>query len=288
MKSEQLSVKSAEQPKHIDISVLSFDFLSEEKIKKYYSKDKMYQEKLRPVNVLRTARELADKTEEIKEAIARRLGKFLPEWRLDRTVLNLTITELGNWTIKDVKNRTIIEGDLETAALSGDPFESIVRGATHEIFHLWMEEKHRKSEKKAWYAEDLSGLSDQELKEKMIFTTIDEGLASKICDQSLEQSLSGVYEPQGKDYAEYVRESFWIFNEFIKAANRDELNKFFVKNLFTNFSVVGNEIAKIVLEKVGIDNFKKMIEGARNNPGVFFDAYKAICVKNPELPEVEI
>lgn len=55
-----------------------------------------------------------------------------------------------------------------------------------------------------------------------------------------------------------------------------------------HFYVVGNEIAKVILQKDGIEPFKKLIIEARKNPAVFLQRYKEICSENIELPKIDL
>ena len=55
-----------------------------------------------------------------------------------------------------------------------------------------------------------------------------------------------------------------------------------------HFYVVGNEIAKVILQKDGIEPFKKLIIEARKNPAIFLQRYKEICSENIELPKIDL
>jgi len=220
--------------------------------------------------------EVKSKIDDIKMAIAKKLGEFLPNWVSPKITINLTASKNGNW---HVNKDNIINGDLGILTLE-DYFDGIIKGTVHEIFHIWMEEKQNQD----WRNDDLSNLSEHELRNMMIFRTIDEGLATLI---SGGPNFKEYHEEQGKNYDEYIQDCFIAFNSFLKAKTREEL-VFFFETSFQNsqFSIVGNEIAKIILEKNGIDNFKKIINEARKNPETMFKEYREICEKDNYLPKI--
>ena len=218
--------------------------------------------------------ELESHVDEIKNEVAKRLGKFLPDWSPDQTKIVFTINEKADFCI----DRDTITVDLGRLLFEQDSTEKVNEGVAHEVFHRWM------SEESEWSDSEQDEVSDQALKESVIFKTVDEGLAVLISGQSLEEH----HIKQGRDFAGYTKESFESFNNFLSENDRERLEK--IKNEeFQNmghFYVVGNEVVKIVLQHEGIEKFKKLIIDARNNPSVFLQRYSEICDEDNKLPKI--
>lgn len=131
---------------------------------------------------------------------------------------------------------------------------------------------------------DEKDVSKEVLKDRIIFKTINEGLAVMIGEQSLRKH----HEKQGINFDAYVQESFSAFNEFMITTEQKELEEMFDQE-FQNaghFYVVGNEIAKAVLQEEGMVNFKKIIEESRENPEKILEIYREIQKHNPELSKI--
>jgi hypothetical protein len=203
-------------------------------------------------------KELEQKIEAIKNEVTKKLAKYLPNWKAKETNIIFTINEEADFCI----NGNTITADLGRLIFSQNPQETVIEGLTHEVFHAWMNEQKDYSE-----AEDET---IQEMKEWTFFRTINEGLAVLISGQSIENH----HEKQGKNYPEYKIESFKVFENFLKENNPDW--KKIKKECFENmgyFYVVGYEISKSILEKEGLQNFKKLIIQARQDPEIFLKEY---------------
>lgn len=218
--------------------------------------------------------ELEKRIEYIKKSVSEKLAEFLPSWILDKATVTFGVNEKADYSI-DGNNIFVDLGRL----ISKDNFiRNTVQGITHEVFHIWMGEKTN------WSDDKQNEVSDQVLKDRIIFKTIDEGLAVLIGGQSIRNH----HESQGKNYKDYIQESFAAFNNFIRSKTKDQLEKIKseeFKNM-GHFYVVGNEIVKTVLEKEGIDNFRKHINEFRENPGKLLEEYKRICANNPKLLKI--
>jgi hypothetical protein len=302
----------------VELSSLSFNFASDEKIGQYFEKklsetgtlekwheknqeklekakpqilkaveegmipddrpETLYNFQLRKLRegettTIKIKNELEARSEEIRQEVANRLSKFLPVWRPTEGSAKFKMDENANFKISG----KTITADLGRLIFEKDYFERVVSGITHETFHLWMSEG--KEDKKR------SQLSLTELKEHIIFRTIDEGLAVIVSEESLRQ----FHEERGRNYSDYIQESFTTFNAFIAMKDRQELEK--VENQeFRNmghFYVVGHEVAKTVLERQGMEEFRKLIIKTKEDPNVFFAEYKKLCENDSSLPKIE-
>lgn len=224
--------------------------------------------------VLAIESELESRIDEIKTEVVKRLGKYLPDWAAEKAKILFTMNERADFCI----DRDTITVDLGRLLFEQNPTERVKEGITHEVFHLWM------SEGLEWSDSEQDEVSDQALKDRIIFKTIDEGLAVLISGESLET----YYTKQGRNFVEYRDESFESFNRFLSEKDRGALEKIKDEE-FQNvghFYVVGNEIAKAILQNDDIEPFKKLIIEARKNPAVFLQRYKEISNKNTELPQI--
>lgn len=222
--------------------------------------------------VIEIKNELEGRVDEIKGEVAKRVGKFLPDWSPDKAKIIFEMNEMANFCI-DGDNITV---DMGRLLFEKNPLEKVKEGITHEVFHLWM------SEKTEWSDSKQNEVSDEELKERIIFRIVDEGLAVLISGQPLSEH----HKRQGRNYGEYIKESFDAFDLFEREDDRGKLESI-KKEEFQNmghFYVVGNEIIKTMLEHEGIEKFKALIIEAKNNPSIFLQNYKEICNKKPELP----
>ena len=224
--------------------------------------------------VLMIKGELGSRIDEIKTEVAKRLGEYLSDWTIEKTKILFTINEKADFCI----DQDSITVDLGRLLFEKDPTEKVIEGITHEVFHLWM------SEGAEWLNSKQDEISDQALKDRIVFKTVDEGLAVLIGGQSLEAH----HAKQGRDFTEYRNESFESFNRFLSEQNRETLNEMNDKKFqnMGHFYVVGNEIAKSILQHDGIESFKKLIINAKENPVIFLQRYKEICDGKNELPKI--
>lgn len=234
-----------------------------------YARTKEGQEK-----ILRIKKELAGKVEDIKKRVAEKLENFLPDWVSKKIAVIFTLNKEADFCV-DEENVTV---DLGRLALEENFLEKTIQGITHEVFHIWM------SEKLTWSDAEQDSISDEILRERIIFKTIDEGLAVLVGGQS----LKAYHEEQGKKYDEYIAECFAAFNSFLLTKSREELEK--TKDMefkdMGHFYVAGHEIVQAILQREGIENFKKIIEEARSNPYKILELYKKISADNRELFQI--
>jgi hypothetical protein len=226
--------------------------------------------------VLAIKNELEGRIDEIKADVIKRLGKYLPDWTAEKAIILFTMNEKADFCI----DRNTITVDLGRLLFEQNPTEKVKEGITHEVFHHWM------SEGLEWSDSEQDEVSDQALKDRIIFKTVDEGLAVLISGQSLETH----HTKQGRDFVEYRNESFESFNRLLSEKDRGALEKIKDKEFqnMGHFYVVGNEIAKVILQKDGIEPFKKLIIEVRKNPAVFLQRYKEISGENIELPKIDL
>jgi len=216
-------------------------------------------------------KELEGKVEDIKRIVAERLGGFLPNWTPNKVSIFFTVNEKADFCV----NKNNITVDLGRLVFEKDLLEKTVQGITHEVFHIWM------SEKSEWSDVKQNSVSDETLRDRIVFKTIDEGLAVLVSGQLLKTH----HEKQGKEYNKYIQESFVAFNQFMSTTNRKELEKIKDKEFqdIGHFYVVGYEIVHAILKKEGIENFRKLIEEARSNAFKMLELYKIICTDNQKL-----
>jgi len=219
-------------------------------------------------------KELEGKVENIKKLVAEKLDEFLPNWISNKTTISFTINEGADFCI----DKDVITVDLGRLVFEKDFFEKVIQGITHEVFHVWM------SERSNWSDSEQDKVSDEELRARIVFRTIDEGLAVLISGQSLKDH----HEKQGKKYDEFIKESFSAFNGFALAKTRTELENIKGEEFqnMGHFYVVGYELVRALLDELGIEKFRKLIEEARKSPTKIIELYKTVCVNRPELPRI--
>lgn len=224
--------------------------------------DKTEKEKERVVGI---KNELESSAEEIKFEVAKKLSKFLPDWSPSQVKIVFTMNENADFCIDE----NIITVDLGRLASEENPIEKTKEGVAHEVFHFWMGEKSQ------WWDSEQDSASDDELRDRIIFKTIDEGIAVLIGGQSLEDH----HTRRGRDFTEYKNESLDLFKSFLKEKKRRALENI-KDNEFRDmghFYVAGNEIVKTVLQNDGMEKFKEHIIEARDNPEIFLERYREIC-----------
>lgn len=204
--------------------------------------------------------DLEEKIEVIKGAVAKRLSKFLPDWKLKQATVTFTVNDKADFCV-DGNEITV---DIGRLILDKDATEKVIEGITHEVFHVWMKEKIESNDE-----------LDKAMGRSVLFRTIDEGLAVLVSGQSLARH----HEKQGRNYEEYVLESFRIFKDLLEHGNCDGLAGKYISEAFENMGhayVVGNEIVKRVLQKIGIGNFRKLIDECRLRPERMLDEYRKL------------
>jgi len=232
-------------------------------------KAKEWQEK-----VLAIKNELENRIDEIKTEVVKRLGKYLPDWTAEKAKIVFTINEKADFCI----DRDTITVDLGRLLFEQDPAEKVKEGISHEVFHLWM------SEGQEWSDSEQDEVSEQDLKDRIVFQTVDEGLAVLISGLSLENH----HVKQGRNFAEYTKESFESFSRFLSEKDREALEKTKDEEFrnMGHFYVVGNKIVATLLQHDGIEKFRERIVDARENPSVFLQRYKEVCDKNEDLHKI--
>lgn len=204
---------------------------------------------------LEIKKELEERIEQIKAEVAKRLSKFLPDWKLENATVTFTMNESANFCV----DGTSIIVDIGRLVWEKDAVEKVIEGMAHEVFHIWMKEKKIESGEE----------SVEKVKAGVISGIVDEGLAVLISGQS----LSKHHENQGRNYDEYKVESFHAFREFLKQSDLVELEKYSsesFKDMGYSY-VVGYEVAKKILQRMGIERFRRLIDECRMNPKKMFN-----------------
>jgi len=225
--------------------------------------------------VLFVKKELEKNIDVIKSEVINKLTKFLSNWTPDKISIDFTLNKNADFCIK---NKRIIV-DLSRLSFEKDYLKEAINGVTHELFHAWQKDG-------LYLHNHKSDSVNSDSKEGMVFGALNEGLAVLIGGQDLKMH----HEAKGKDYDSYKKESFDNFNLFLTTKNskqaEDIINKAFKDMGY--FYVVGNEIAKAVFEKEGIDKFRKLIEDMREDGSdEFLRIYKEICKTNKDLLVVQ-
>jgi hypothetical protein len=224
--------------------------------------------------MLNIKKELEGRVDEIKKEAIKRLSTYLPDWEAKEAKIIFTFNEEADFCT-DEGNIVV---DMEGLLFAQDPIEEVKQGITHEIFHLWISEKSKR------LSLEQEQKSNQAFKNEVIFRAIDEGLAVLISNGSLEE----YHKKQGRDFAEYVEESFKSFNAFLIEKSRKNINKINdqeFKNM-GHFYVVGNEIVKAVLRYEGLTSFRELIVELTKDPLVFLRKYKKISQERDDLPKL--
>ncbi|HPL93285.1 MAG TPA: hypothetical protein PLB38_03325 [bacterium] len=226
--------------------------------------------------VLAIKNDLKSRINEIKGEVAKRLGEYLPNWAAKKAKIVFTMNDRSDFCI----NGDIITVDLGRLLFKHNPTENVKEGVTHEVFHLWM------SEGAVWSDSSQDRVSDKDIKDRIIFKTVDEGLAVLISGQSLE----GHHVNQGRDFLVYKNESFEAFDRFLSERNREALERIKSEEFrnMGHFYVVGNEIAKAILQHDGVKSFKTLMLDARKSPVVFLQRYQEISKEKSELLKIDL
>lgn len=154
-------------------------------------------------------------------------------------------------------NRLIFADDLR---------ETVAEGIAHETFHHWMKE--------GCVSRKYSRESIQDMKDMAIGNMADEGLAVLVSGMKLENH----HVKKGRDYEKYTKESFDVFDDFMKETYLEKLKETVSEGFRDrgHFYVVGNEMAKTILREIGMDEFRKLIIETRKDPNIFLRKYDEI------------
>ncbi|MDP2705870.1 MAG: DUF5700 domain-containing putative Zn-dependent protease, partial [bacterium] len=196
---------------------------------------------------------------------------------LEKARINFTINENADFSVDGSE----IIVDLGRLAAEEDYFETAVNGITHEVFHVWS------GEKSDWSDEKLETASSAELRQEIIFKTMDEGLAVLVANQNLED----FHRSKGRNYDEYIKESFKAFESFLRfkddKGNLIKVREGEFKDM-GHFYVVGHEMARRLSGAMSWEQFQMLIGEARENPKSFFEAYQRLGAKNKEWLQISI
>ncbi len=156
--------------------------------------------------IIEIKEQLETEMDNILQEVTKNLEKFLPNWKIKPTEINFTINKNADFCF----DKNTITADLERLLFSKDPVKNVVKGITHEVFHIWMHETKKE------LPETIPGFD--KTKSWNVFKTIDEGLAVLVSDMSLKDH----HENQKRDYSKYKKESFEFFK---KSLTEKEPNK---------------------------------------------------------------
>lgn len=187
--------------------------------------------------------------------VSLRLAKFIPIWKPEKINIEFTINERANFCNDQTGKKVTI--DLVRLTACDDVEEKLINGLVHELVHCWMKE-----------GKDEKEMSD---KDNALFGIAGEGLTTYIAKDDL-QSHHG---KNDAEYAEYKKESMALFQELLTESESADLEKYFEE--FENmgrFYVVGNEIVKTVVEKIGIEKFRELLLKIRKNHMILFEEYE--------------
>ena len=213
--------------------------------------------------------ELEDKTESIMEAVRAKLAMYLPDWRPETVKVTFKIMEDADYRNP---NNGEIEADLWRMTYKKDVIDNVIKGVAHELFHEWMNEQGKLKEL------DQSGNGNGEDvpieigRELVRARMIDEGLAVLISGQSLKAH----HEEHGVRYDTFVVESFKYFDDFEKIDDVKEqkvLGSTGFKNM-GQFYVVGYEMVRAILDRVGEVRFRELVVLSRDNTEIMFEEYE--------------
>lgn len=207
--------------------------------------------------------QLESKKEEILEQVRIKLAKYLPDWYTNDIEITFKIMEDADF--RHPRNGEI-EVDLWRLVFQDDVVENVIDGVTHELFHEWMGQG---SQKYHMDEEKFSTIDDARL--SACNKIVDEGLAVLIGGMSLPKH----YEKQKRDYEDVVSESFTFFRDYFDTDDIEKIRKLYRKGLNNvgPFYVVGYEIAKEIIERIGLDKFRILVSKIRENPKILFDRY---------------
>ena len=202
-----------------------------------------------------------ERHQEILRAAASRLSEFIPSWKPEKASLFFTLDERADFRVDGTK----ITADLGRLAHAKNWLETATAGITHEIFHIWMQEGDD------WSDAEMDKATTDKLKKHIVFKTVDEGLAVLVS----RQKLSEHHKKSGREYPAYIDQAFQAFRTFLREKHRQRIEKTY-KEAFENmgrFYVVGNEMAKAVLQSIGPDEFRALIQESRRDSVKLIEQY---------------
>lgn len=219
--------------------------------------------------VLEVRDNIKENVDSILNTTSGRLANYLPDWQLEGSQAVFKINPEADFRVE----KRNISVDLQRLTFQEDPIKETQDGLTHELFHVWLEEKGIDNE-------DYSG------KTKILFGCLNEGLAVLISELSLKEH----HEKQSRNYNEYVQESFEFFNRFLKldeVKDRKKIEK--TTEAFKNmgeFYVVGYEICDTILKEKGIEFLRELIKNFPQDYSPFFEEYKKISQDHDGLNKI--
>lgn len=202
---------------------------------------------------------LETKSPEILKEVSNRLGKFLPGWKFEWAKIEFVINESSDYCISEFNFITV---DLGRLTHKDNFIEDATAGLVHEISHIWINEIERK-----WDSDSLHAMKNQ-----VKFGVMAEGLAVLFS----KQDIIKMQIEKGRDYEKYSQESFSMLKQLLKSEDLDEMDKIREKG-FKNagyFYVTGYEMAKKILDEIGLEKFRQLLFKFRKNPDVFFEEYE--------------
>jgi hypothetical protein len=218
-------------------------------------------------------KEIFQMMDEVMIDVAKSLGKFLPDWKLPHgPKIFFTLSGHSDYRLE---NDTNIIVNLKFLINKTDRKESLRKGLTHELFHLWMNK------------DGLVSVYEDPLyteKQYLINRTINEGLACLLSGDSLKEHHEG----QGTDYQEFINLSFAFYNNTLAAKDIIKLKekiRIGLKNMGYIY-VVGHVVVSTILKHDGMEKFKEFILQAPKNPSALIQRYKEICELDKDLPKI--
>ena len=218
--------------------------------------------------------EMEGKQEAIVRQVKLRLATFLPNWKPEEVSVSFRVIENANF-IHPRKGECEI--DLRRLSFEPNPCESVVYGITHELFHEWISERGLHEEEHT---------SQNSACSAALYNTVDEGLAVLVGGKP--GYLEEHYKSIGKDYEKTIIESFRYLNEYLMLDDLKVMERKYQEGLSNMgpFYVVGFEMAKKVLESLGIERFREFVSHVRENPESLFDEYEMIAGVGSVLPKI--
>jgi len=214
--------------------------------------------------------EIEIKKDSIIAEVAKRLGKYLPDWSPKFAKILFTMEQSYTCWCKnnDAYINLLVFVDVD------DPIEKLIQYFVHEMTHLWMQEPYFSQE--AVYP---SG------KDRLIYSLVNEGFALLNGGKA---SIKELQEQLGRNYKEYTEESFAFINDRLTKNNPEEFEKMMQKEstCLDKIYLVGVKIVETVLEYDGVEKFRALITQARKDPSLIIKRYQEICEINKDLPKI--
>jgi len=215
-------------------------------------------------------KEIEIKKDSIMAEVAKRLGKYLPDWSPKNSKIFFTIEQSYTCWCKnnDAYINLLVFVDVD------DPIEKLIQYLTHELAHLWMQEPYF-----------VHGVIYPRGKDRLIYSLVNEGFALLNGSKSYIKEL---HEQQGRNYEEFTKESFEFINDRLTENNPQELEKMTKEctPCLDKIYLVGAKIVETVLEHDGMEKFRALIVRARKDPSLINKRYQEICEINQDLPKI--